>query len=92
MVARRGREKARREPWRGDSPQRKGIQPMDFDSMKDKAAELLNEHGDKVEDAAEKAGEFAKGKFGHDDQVDMAVDKIQDMIRGGKSSGDAGAE
>jgi hypothetical protein len=63
---------------------------MDFDSLKNKAAELLNEHGDKVEDAADKAGELAKGKFGHEDQVDTVVDKIQDMIPGGKSSGDAG--
>lgn len=42
------------------------------------AGELLNQHGDKVELAADKAGEIAKEKFGHDEQVDMAVDKLKD--------------
>jgi hypothetical protein len=59
---------------------------MDFDSMKDKAAELLGEHGDKVEDAAEKVGEMAKDRYGHDEQVDMAVDKIKDAVPGFDSS------
>jgi hypothetical protein len=45
---------------------------VDFDALKNKAGELLNEHGDQVDSVAEKAGEFAKGKFGH------VVDKIQD--------------
>jgi hypothetical protein len=51
---------------------------VDFDALKNKAGELLNEHGDQVDSLAEKAGEFAKGKFGHDEQVDQVVDKIQE--------------
>ena len=43
---------------------------MDFNALAGKAAELLNEHGDKVEDAAEKVGEIVKEKFGHAEQVD----------------------
>lgn len=50
---------------------------VDFDALKNKASELLNEHGDKVDGAAEKAGEFVKGKFGHDEQVDGVVEKIK---------------
>lgn len=53
---------------------------IDFDDLKNKAQDLVKEHGDKIEDGVEKAGEFAKNKFGHDDQVDKVVDKIQSAI------------
>ncbi len=53
---------------------------IDFDNLKNKAQDLLKEHGDKVEQGVEKAGEFAKNKLGHDQTVDKVVDKIQDMI------------
>ncbi|GAB1515036.1 antitoxin [Actinophytocola sp. KF-1] len=53
---------------------------IDFDALKDKAADLVEQHGDKIEAGVEKAGEFAKSKFGHDEQVDTIVDKIQDAI------------
>ena len=53
---------------------------IDFDGLKKKAEDLLEEHGDKIEQGVEKAGEFAKDKFGHDETVDKVVDKIQDMI------------
>jgi hypothetical protein len=59
---------------------------VDFNALAGKAGELLNEHGDQVEAAAEKAGEMAKEKFGHDEQVDMAVDKLKDMIPGGEGA------
>lgn len=61
---------------------------VDFNSLAGKAGELLNEHGDQVEAAAEKVGELAKEKFGHEEQVDIAVDKLKDMIPGG-AGGDA---
>lgn len=51
---------------------------VDFDALKNKASELLNEHGDKIDQGAEKAGEFVKSKFGHDEKVDQVVDKIQE--------------
>ncbi|GAY11807.1 Rv0909 family putative TA system antitoxin [Pseudonocardia sp. N23] len=53
---------------------------VDFDALKGKAEELLNEHGDKIEDGAEKLGEIVKGRFGHEDQVDTVVDKIKDFV------------
>ena len=59
---------------------------MDLNSMKDKANELLAEHGDKVEGAAAQAGEFVKDRFGHDEHVDMVVDKIKDAVPGFDSS------
>ena len=53
---------------------------INFDELKNKAQDLVKEHGDKIEDGVEKAGEFAKKQFGHDQQVDTVVDKIQDFI------------
>lgn len=53
---------------------------MDFDALKGKAEELLDEHGDKVEDGVEKLGEVVKEKFGHAEQVDTVVEKIKDFV------------
>jgi len=53
---------------------------INFDDLKNKAADLVEKHGDKIEQGVEKAGEFAKDRFGHDEQVDKVVDKIQDAI------------
>jgi hypothetical protein len=60
---------------------------IDFDGLKNKAEDLLEQHGEKIEQGVEKAGEFAKGKFGHDETVDKVVDKIQDMIPDKKPAG-----
>jgi MT0933-like antitoxin protein len=53
---------------------------INFDELKNKAEELVKQHGDKIEQGVEKAGDFAKQKFGHGQQVDSVVDKIQDLI------------
>jgi MT0933-like antitoxin protein len=53
---------------------------INFDDLKNKAADLVEKHGDKIEEGVEKAGEFAKKRFGHDEQVDKVVDKITDAI------------
>ena len=53
---------------------------INFDELKNKATDLVEKHGEKIEEGVEKAGEFAKKKFGHDEQVDKVVDKIQGAI------------
>ncbi|CAM3870532.1 antitoxin [Kibdelosporangium persicum] len=53
---------------------------MNFDELRNKAQDLVNQHGGKIEEGVEKAGEFAKQKFGHEAQIDSVVGKIQDMI------------
>jgi hypothetical protein len=53
---------------------------INFDELKNKARDLVNEHGDKIEDGLEKAGQFAKRQFGHEQQIDTAVDKAKDLI------------
>ncbi|KAA2262185.1 antitoxin [Solihabitans fulvus] len=57
---------------------------MNFDELKKKAQDLAEQHGDKLEAAADKAGEFAKKSFGHEEQIDKAVQKAKDFIPGGE--------
>lgn len=57
---------------------------MDFNEITGKAEELAKEHPDQVEGGAEKAGEFGKERFGHDEQIDQGVEKIDDWVPGGK--------
>jgi hypothetical protein len=57
---------------------------MDFDGLKDKAEELVKDHGDKIEDGIEKAGDFAEKKFGHEEQIEAGVDKLKGLIPGGE--------
>jgi hypothetical protein len=53
---------------------------INFDELKNKAQDLVEQHGDKIEDGIEKAGEFAKQKFGHEQQIDSVVDKAKGLI------------
>jgi hypothetical protein len=62
---------------------------VDFNALAGKAGELLDQHGDKVEAAAEKVGEIVKDKLGHHEQVDQAVAKIKDVVPGGEGAGGA---
>jgi hypothetical protein len=50
-----------------------------MDNMKDKAKDMMGEHGD---EAAEKAGDFADDKTGgkHTDKIDRGVDKAQEVM------------
>ncbi len=57
----------------------------------DKAKDLLNQHDDKVDQALDKAGEAAKSRFGHDEQIDGLVDRAQDMTGTGDTTETAGA-
>jgi hypothetical protein len=62
---------------------------MNFDEMKEKATDFAEEHSDKVEEGLDKAGEQAKERFGHEDQVDSATEKAGEYLTGG---GDGGEE
>jgi hypothetical protein len=53
---------------------------INFDELKNKAQDLVEQHGDKIEDGLDKAGEFAKQKFGHGQQIDSMVHKAKDLI------------
>jgi antitoxin protein of toxin-antitoxin system len=66
---------------------------INFDELKNKAQDLAEKHGDKIEQGVQKAGDFAKDKFGHEEQVDKVVGKIQENIprEGGGTEGDKNA-
>ncbi len=53
---------------------------MNFDDIKNKAKEALGKHPDKAESGVDKAGEYAKDRYGHDQQVDSATDKAKGHI------------
>lgn len=61
---------------------------MDIGNLAGKAGELINEHGEKIEDAVDKVGEFVKDKIGNAEQVDMVVDKVKDLIPDGPQPAD----
>lgn len=67
---------------------------MGFDEIKDKASDLLSEHGDKIEEGLDKAADFVDDKTGgkHSEHIDAAVDKAKDFIPGGEDSSDASTD
>lgn len=53
----------------------------------DKAKDLLSQSDDKVDQALDKGGEAAKGRFvGHEGHVDTAVDRAQAMTGAGDTT------
>ncbi|MCX6465385.1 MAG: antitoxin [Pseudonocardiales bacterium] len=56
-------------------------------SFMDKAKDLLNQHDDKVDQALDKVGEAAKGRFaGHDAQIDSLIDQAQQRTGAGDTT------
>ena len=53
---------------------------VDFDELKNKAEGLLHEHGDQVEAGIDKAADLAGQKFGHEEQIDSAADKLKGFV------------
>jgi hypothetical protein len=65
----------------------------DLGKLKDKAEEIAEEHGDKISDGLEKAGDLIDEKTDgkHSDQIDTAVDKAQGLLdRLAENAGSAG--
>lgn len=58
---------------------------------KDKAGDLAQQHGDKVDQGLDKAGETADSKTGgkHGDQIDSGVDKAKDAVQDYGDKGDS---
>jgi hypothetical protein len=55
---------------------------MDLDDLKKKAADLADDHGDKVKDGIDKVADLADDKTGgkHGDKIDDAAQKAKDFI------------
>ena len=56
---------------------------MGFDELKNKAKDLIGEHGDKVDQGVDRAGQFADEKTGgqHSDHIDPGEDKLKEGLR-----------
>ena len=63
---------------------------MDLDGLRRQAENLLDEHGDEVANAIDKAEELAKGRIsGHDGQIDQVADRLRDYVEEHDKSGGA---
>lgn len=53
-----------------------------FDKFKKKAADIAEEHGDKIEDGIDKAADFADEKTGgkYSDKIETGTEKAKDFI------------
>ena len=52
---------------------------VDFGSLGDKAKDFIDKNEEKIDDGLEKAGDAAGKRFGHEDQIDKGVDKLQGL-------------
>ena len=53
-----------------------------FDNLRDKATEAVDEHGDKIGEGLDKAGEFADEKTGgqYGEKIDQGTDFAKDQL------------
>ncbi|MFF2850873.1 antitoxin [Streptomyces sp. NPDC058001] len=51
-------------------------------NLKEKAEEIAEEHGEKITEGLEKAGDFIDDKTGgkYSDKIDSGVEKAQDLV------------
>jgi hypothetical protein len=54
-----------------------------MNELKDKAKEMIGQHGDKVDEGVDRAGQFADEKTGnkHSDQIRQGTDKAKEGLR-----------
>jgi hypothetical protein len=66
----------------------------DLGKLKDKAEEIAEDHGDKIADGLEKAGDLIDEKTDgkHSEQIDMGVDKAQRLVERLAENADAHAK
>ena len=57
---------------------------VDFDSLRDKAENLAEEHAEQIDDAIDKAADFLGNKVGHEAQVDQGAEKLKSFLPGGE--------
>ncbi|MEW1826577.1 antitoxin [Streptomyces sp. NPDC088196] len=66
----------------------------DLGKLKDKAEEIAEDHGDKIADGLEKAGDLIDEKTDgkHSEQIDTAVDKAQRLVERLAEDADKGGD
>lgn len=51
-----------------------------LEGAKDKVADLVGDHEEKIKDGIDKAADLIEGKIGHGETVDKVADKAKDII------------
>ncbi|MFD7655095.1 antitoxin [Actinosynnema sp. NPDC059797] len=57
---------------------------MNFDEIKDKASELLEQNHEKVDAGIDQAAGFIADRFGHEEQVRSVAEMAKDILPGGQ--------
>jgi len=52
---------------------------VDFGGLGDKGKDFVDEHEEQVDKGIDKAGDEAGRRFGHEEQIDKASEKLQGM-------------
>lgn len=55
---------------------------VDFDGLRAKAEDFLEDHAEQVDGGIDKAAEFAAKKYGHAQQIDQGADKLKEFLPG----------
>lgn len=67
-----------------------GSMGINFDEIKKKAQDALDQNADKIEHGIDKASGFAKSRLGqHADKIDNVSAKAKDLLHKNTSGGDA---
>jgi hypothetical protein len=53
---------------------------IDFDDLKNKAEDLIEDHGDKLEQGIDKLADLAGDRLGHEAQIEKAAEKAKEFI------------
>jgi ABC-type transporter Mla subunit MlaD len=58
------------------------LDDLNLENLKDQAADLLDEHGDKIKDGIDKAAGVADDKTGgqHTERIGSVADKAKDVV------------
>lgn len=65
---------------------------INFDDVKKKAQDALDQNADKIEQGIDKATDFAKSKFGqHADKIDNMSHKAKDFLHNHQTGGGPGS-
>lgn len=57
---------------------------MNFDEIKNKASELLEQHHEAVDAGIDRAAEFVAGRIGHEEQVKSVAEQAKHILPGGE--------
>jgi hypothetical protein len=57
---------------------------IDFDNLREKAEEFVEEHADQIDHGIDQAAKMAGKKYGHGQQIEQGADKLKDLLPGGE--------